>query len=262
MNQPAQYRSRKREVAKLSFILALGLLSPRCVRSIPPAFEIYQPPRLIGDPPSIPLVRLETGMHTNLITQIATDAGGRWLATSSYDKTARVWDLANGNLLRVLRPPQGDGWEGVLYAVALTPDGERVAVAGAKGSHQKEGGSVYIFDRASGKLVRRIPGSATDVIRLAFSPNGRALAVAARDCLRLIDPSSGAEFAKDAFRRVDTYGVHFRYDGKRLVTASLDGTLRLYDVEGAVLRKLVEARAPVGDQPYAARFSPDGTRIA
>ncbi|MCI5191294.1 MAG: hypothetical protein D3905_16225, partial [Candidatus Electrothrix sp. AS4_5] len=47
---------------------------------------------LAGEPPTAPMLRLETGFHTATINRIATDAQGRWLATASHDKTLRLWD--------------------------------------------------------------------------------------------------------------------------------------------------------------------------
>ena len=85
---------------------------------------------LAADPTSVPLLRLETGMHTAMIRRIATDAAGRYAVSASDDKTARVWELATGRLVQVLRPPQDVGDEGKLYAVALSPDGTTVAAAG------------------------------------------------------------------------------------------------------------------------------------
>jgi WD40 repeat protein len=254
----------KRAAARPSFSLValVGLLSQQCVHQIRPSpSEIYHAPLLTGDPPATPLARLETGMHTNQITQIATDRGGRWLVTASYDKTARVWELATGTLLQVLRPPQADGNEGMLFAVALSPEGDKVAVAGATGFFDREGGSIYIFDRVTGRLLRRIPGLSLSVTRLAFSPDGNSLAAAAGSYLRLLDPITGNEVAREACD-VYTYGLDFRHDGKRLVTASLNGKLRVYAVEPTSVRIIVEARAPVSEQPFAARFSPDGSRIA
>jgi len=82
-----------------------------------------------GAPPSEPVLRIETGMHTAPIMRIGVDAAERFLVTTSDDKTARVWDLETGRLLRVLRPPIGAGDEGKLYAVAIPPDGAVVAAA-------------------------------------------------------------------------------------------------------------------------------------
>ncbi len=84
-------------------------------------------------PPSTQLLRIETGMHTARINGIDVDAAERFLVSASDDKTARVWDLHDGKLLQILRPPQGDGNEGKLYAVAISPDGNTIAVGGFTG---------------------------------------------------------------------------------------------------------------------------------
>jgi WD40 repeat protein len=62
--------------------------------------------------------RIETGTHLATVMRIDVDASERFLFSASEDKTARIWDLSSGKLLKVLRPPIGDGEEGMLYAVA------------------------------------------------------------------------------------------------------------------------------------------------
>ena len=83
-----------------------------------------------AEPPTEPILRIETGRHTAPIRRIATDIQNRWLATASHDKTLRIWDLRSGTLLQTLRPPIGEGEEGKLYSVAMSPDGEWVAAGG------------------------------------------------------------------------------------------------------------------------------------
>ncbi len=82
-----------------------------------------------------PILRIETGMHTAAIPRIDVDAQERYLVTGSEDKTVRVWSLPNGKLLRVLRPPIGEGYEGQIYAVAISPDGKTVAAGGRTGKN-------------------------------------------------------------------------------------------------------------------------------
>ena len=113
---------------------------------------------LAADPTPQPLPRLETGMHTAMIRRIATDAAGLWAVTASDDKTARVWEVASGRQVAVLRPPQDVGNEGELYAVALSPDGAVVAVGGWTGWDWEGQTAIYLFDRASGHLLRRLSG--------------------------------------------------------------------------------------------------------
>lgn len=220
-----------------------------------------------GGPPTEPQLRLEAGMHTATIKRIATDAAGRYAVTASDDKTARVWDVATGQLLRVLRPPIAEGHEGKLYAVALSPDGSTVAVAGWTGWDWYGKVDVYLFDRTSGRLLRRLQGLPEVINHLAFSPDGRWLAatLCGKNGIRVWDWRSGAEPAADASYGADSYGAHWSRDG-RLATTSWDGKIRLYRVRAGngspVLERLAEVPAPGGQRPYAIAFRPNGAELA
>ncbi len=217
-----------------------------------------------GAPPGGPLPRLETGMHTAPISRIAADAAGRWAVTASGDKTARVWEVATGRQVAVLRPPQGDGDEGKLYAVALSPDGALVAVAGWTGYEWDGQDSIYLFDRADGRLRRRLTGLPNVVLHLAFSPDGRRLAatLGGANGVRLFDPARGTETGRDADYGSNSYSADFSPDGRRLVTTSRDGQVRLYAIEAGRLGRPRSVRPGGGQRPDAARFSPDGRRIS
>lgn len=123
-------------------------------------------------PTSHPFLRLETGMHTAMIRRIDLDAAQRYLVTGSNDKTVRVWSLADGQLVRVLRPPIGEGNEGKIYAVAISPDGQTVA-AGGWTSQTGPDNSIYLFNRASGELQQRLnEGNLFHGISINFSERG------------------------------------------------------------------------------------------
>ena len=220
-----------------------------------------------GEPPTEPLLRIDPGEHTAIITRIASDSAGRYLVTASEDKTARVWSLADGRLLNTLRIPIGSGNEGKLYAVALSPDGNTVALGGWTGWDYDGSPSIFLFDRASGRLLRRLTGQPQGILHLAFSPDGRSLAATLGDQgLRLFALADGRLLAEDSAYGAASYSAHFSpaasNSDARLVTTSLDGYLRLYRFDGTTLTLLAKRAAPGGKQPFAARFSPDGTRIA
>ena len=213
-----------------------------------------------ADPPTAPLLRIETAMHTAGITRIGVDAAERLVVTASDDKTVRVWERASGRLLRTLRPPLGNGDEGKIYAVAISPDGETIACGGWTGWDWDGTASIYLFERASGRLVRRIDGLPTVVAHLAFSPDGARLAATLKrdNGVRVFRTADGALDWGDDDYGDGSYSADFDARG-RLVTTSWDSMVRLYDAAG---RLAAQTRAPGGTQPYRARFSPDGTRVA
>lgn len=211
-----------------------------------------------------PFPAIEAGMHTAPIRRIAVDRAGRWAVTASHDKTARVWDLRTGALLRVLRVPVGEGDEGKLYAVALSPDGELVALGGWT---DPVGTSIYLFDRASGRLRQRLAGLPNVVLHLAFSADGRRLAAAlgGANGIRVYGATgqgAWAQVAADGAYGAVSYSVEFDAAG-RLLATSYDGDLRLYGAGASGrLQPLRRRTAPGGKRPFSARFSPDGRRIA
>lgn len=218
-----------------------------------------------GHAPTEPLARLETGMHTAVIMRMATDASGRWAVTASQDRTARVWDVVSARQVAVLRPPQDDDNEGKLFAAAMSPDGQLVAVAGRTKLGSRNGHTIYLFDRASARLVRRIQDLPDPVLHLAYAPNGRWLAAAlqGKGGLRLYDAASGAERGRDTGVGDNAYSVDFSADGRRLVGTSFDGQVRLHAVgEQGALSLVAATRPAAGARPHAARFSPDGRLVA
>jgi WD40 repeat protein len=222
-----------------------------------------------AEPPTDPILRIDAGMHTGPIFHIAVDARSRWLVTASYDKTARVWDLTTGRLQNVIRPPIGTNDEGRLYGLAMSPDGEVVALGGwtqfndGQPGLAPEGEAILLFDRATGRMLRRIEGLTGVIYGLAYSPDGRYLAatLAGTSGIRVFKADSGDLVAQDTDYGADSYCADFSRDG-RLVTSSYDGYVRLYRLDKSGLHLAVKAPAPGGKRPYGVRFSPDGRLIA
>lgn len=211
--------------------------------------------------PSVqPVLRLETGMHTAPIRAAAVDAGGQVLATASFDKTLRLWSLATGEQLRVLRPAIGSGSEGELFAVAVSPDGKLVIAGGWTGFEWERANSLYVFEVTTGQLVRRIGGLPQVINRLAWSPDGRYVAagLAGANGIRVFDTRDWQEVAADSSYTGPVYGLSFEASGK-LAAAAFDGAVRLY---GADLRLIAKVKAPSGAHPYSVAFSPDGGMLA
>jgi WD40 repeat protein len=211
-------------------------------------------------PPVKPYLRIETGTHTAPVLRIGVDASERFLVSASEDKTARVWDLRRGTLLKLLRPPIGDFDEGRAYAVAISPDGSTVAVGGFMGANGSSNHPIYVFDRESGVIRSTVSGLSDVTGHLAYSKDGHylAAALAGRRGLRVFETRGYSEVAKDTEYGDDSYDAEFDSSG-RLVTASLDGFIRLYSPQFRLLRKV---KAHGGVEPFSARFSPDGKLLA
>ncbi len=210
-----------------------------------------------------PVLAVDPGMHTARIRAQALDAGGRFAVTGSDDRTVRIWSVADGKLLRSIWIPVGPEQVGVVYAVAISPDGSTIAAGGWGRA------PIYIFDRESGNLIRRIHGDLPNVTRfLTFSPDGGYLAaMLGVGGLRVFDRDKDwSEAFRDDQYGDRSWGAAFAPNG-RLATTAYDGMIRLYEYDpnndSPNFRRVNEpARAPSGNLPRGVAFSRDGKRLA
>ena len=214
-----------------------------------------------AEPPTEPILRIETGRHTAPIRRIATDAGSRWLATASDDKTLRLWDLQKVSIMQTMRPPIDNGNNGKLYSVAMSPDGAYIATGGW--NLWEKGSSIYVFQRDGGHMVRNITGLPNVIYELAWSLDGRYLAIGmgGKSGIRVFRSNNFALVGQDRDYGSLVNCLDFDRQG-RLITSSNDGSLRLYQVSPDGLRLLSKKTATGGKRPVGVRFSPDGKMIA
>ncbi len=210
-----------------------------------------------SDFPSTPILRIETGFHTAVIRRIDVDAQERFVVSASDDKSVRIWDLHTGNLLRTFYLPATEGDVGKAYAVAISPDGNTIAVGGFT---QQNGKSqvIYLFDRQSAQISHRITGLENAALNLTYSPDGKYLAASLGGANGIrIYRTSDYEFIRADRDYADRSNWADFDPQNRLITTSDDGKLRLYDSNFELIRSV-----STNKQPFAAVFSPEGSHIA
>jgi WD40 repeat protein len=212
-------------------------------------------------PDQEPSLRIETGMHVAQVWRIGGDAQCRIAATGSDDKTVRLWSMPDGQLLRTQRLPIGSGNNGRIFAVAVSPDGRQVAAGGWDAHYPYDSrNGVYLFDAATGTSLRRI-GSFENVINhIAFSGDGRRLAVAlgGNQGIRVFDTASGQEIMADRDFGDNSYGVAFGPDGT-LYASGYDGFVRRYSPD---LRLAAKIAAAGGKRVHAIAVDSTGRHLA
>ncbi|MBP9015038.1 MAG: tetratricopeptide repeat protein [Candidatus Atribacteria bacterium] len=244
------------ESAKKEYYI-LKTLNPEIAREI--AKKIF------SEPPEEPILRINTDMHTASINSVTIDREwSRFVVTASDDKTIRVWESETGRLLKIIRPPIGDGIDGEITAVAISPEGETIACGSIAGVWE-ETEVITVFNRESGSLLGTITGLPASVTRVQYSPDGKYLAAlgAAGSGLCIYNTEDYSLTSKDPdYGEEDALGLDWN-GNNQIVTASLDGTLRLYQIyENGVITLEKKLHLSGSNRPHSVAFSPDGNQVA
>ncbi|MEW1655940.1 MULTISPECIES: hypothetical protein [unclassified Streptomyces] len=201
--------------------------------------------------------------HTGAVYLTSFSPNGHVLATASYDRTIRLWDVADPTRPRPLGKPLTGHTSWVSTAV-FSPDGRTLASA-------SDDGTIRLWDVRDPGHPRPIGAPVTGhdgtVYLLAFSPDGTTMAAADEDrTVRLWDVAD--------LRRPRSLGtltgptaavrsVAFSRDGRTLAAGGDDATIRLWD--------MADRRHPARIGPvltghtatvHSVAFSPDGRTLA
>jgi WD40 repeat protein len=185
--------------------------------------------------------------HKDTVTTAIFSPDGKNLVTSSYDQTARIWDVATGREINLLSGHTA----GVNFAM-FSPDGRYIATA----SRDK---SARIWDAASGRELMRLNGHQSAVWSAVFSPDGRSVVTASSDkTARVWDAATGQELKLLSGHTESVHFAAFSPDGQKIVTSSWDKTVRIWDAASGRQILLLDGHT---SRVWRAEFSPDGSRV-
>jgi WD40 repeat protein len=143
------------------------------------------------------------------------------LASGSWDKTIRLWDVETGEEICTLK-----GHQLQVSAVAFSPNGQFLASA----SFDR---TAKLWDLSSGSPQVRytFTGHARSVLAVAFSPDSSMLATAGDDnTIWLWNCASGQAIRTILGHSRSVAAVAFSLDGETLISGSWDSTVKLWQV--------------------------------
>jgi WD40 repeat protein len=167
--------------------------------------------------------------HPGGIFSAAFSANGRRVVTTSTDGTARVWDVETGKMVGTPLQHQK-----TVRSAKFNADSRRIVTASFDGTAR-------VWDVETGRAV-----SAS--LQHAVVP----------ELVLKMEPGKPLTVQKTVQRPEEVYSAEFSADGRRVVTASEDGTARVWDVEtGRPVGMPLQHRKAV----ESAEFSADGQRV-
>ncbi len=101
--------------------------------------------------------------HTGALNAVAASVSR--IATGSSDGTVKLWSTNGDTLFQTLPMPDG----GSVFSLAFSPDGSQLAVG--TGMH-----GVWLYDVATGTVVRQFEGLTGTIMSISFSTDGRIAA--------------------------------------------------------------------------------------
>jgi len=231
--------------------------------------------------------------HPRGVRSVAWSPKGTFFVTGAYGGMLRFYDPASGKQLhelklagsvegarvsrdekrlvtthgsgdvRVLELPsrkemyhfQG-AHQGGIWGMAISPNGKLAATAG-------QDAHVRLYDLDSFKIVHAIkhPGETNGVL---FTDDNKHLLTGCSDSIiRVFDAASGKKIAElEGHERGSISDMQLYDGGKRLASAGIDGTVRLWDVSDLENPKLLHTLRGHSNLVFGVAVSPDDKHLA
>ncbi len=204
----------------------------------------------------IPLKTIE-GAHEKTIRGLAFSPDSKYLASTSWDYTIRIWNLDDFSLAYELEGELSDSyqvssaieWYKDVFTLAYSPDGRYLASS-------MSGRQIKIWNTEDYSIKIEFPAHDRYVTALSFSPDSTQLLSGSADKkIKLWDIETGEELQLMSGHVGTVFEVGFFSDGKRAYSSG-DSSIRVWDLsDGSLIDVLTGHEGYI----YGVDLSPDET---
>jgi WD40 repeat protein len=162
--------------------------------------------------------------HKNFVNSAQFSPDGKYIVSASRDKTAKIWEVASGKLLHVLR-----GHTFGLSSAQFSPDGKFIVTTSCDQTAK-------IWDVSTGKLIQKLIHTGC-VSQAFFSPDGNYIVTASEDgTVNIWNLTSGKLLHVLRGHTSMIKSAQFSPDGKSILTTSSDHKTILWDAATGKMR--------------------------
>ncbi len=184
--------------------------------------------------------------HAKQIVDVAYSPDGNFIATSSYDSTARIWNAKTGETVSIL-----EGHSLGVTDASFSPDG-RLALTTSQDT------TARLWEVETGTQTALLKDHKKLIYQGTFDPKGSRIITVSADGTARLWNTGGDVLAVLVGHNESVFKGKFSPDGSRVVTASSDDNAYVWDTNtGFLVAQLQGHAGDVND----AEFSPDGRSL-
>ncbi len=194
--------------------------------------------------------------HDGDVRSVAFSPDGKTILTGSWDKTARLWEIATGKPIgQPLVHPNP------IKSSVFRPDGKTILTACWDAAR--------LWDAATGRPTGEPIAHPSVVMFAAFSPDGKRILTGCSNVARLWDAATGQPIGQSIVHPGLVLAAAFSLDRETIVTGGSDGSARRWDVHRPFPRRTAGARRerdrrgvqPRRQENHHRRFGRDGAAV-